>query len=75
MYVGKAKQLRTRLLTYFRARPAEKAARVVQAADDIQWDYVPSEFAALVKELRDIKQYRPIFNVRMNRRRRVGFCL
>ena len=48
LYVGKAKRLRTRLLTYFRAGyPDDKAARILYAARDIAWDYVPSEFAAL----------------------------
>ncbi len=73
IYVGKAKQLRSRLLTYFRARHPDKAARILQAAHDIEWDYVPSEFAALVRELRDIKRCRPAYNVRMNRTRRVAF--
>ena len=74
VYVGKAKQLRSRLLSYFRASyPEDKAARVLHAAADIQWDYSPSEFAALLSELRQIRRYRPVFNVRMNRARRVGF--
>jgi len=74
IYVGKAKRLRNRLLSYFRARyPEDKAARIVHAATDIQWDLVPSEFAALLTELRQIKRYRPVFNVKMNRNRRLGF--
>ncbi len=74
IYVGKAKRLRNRLLSYFRARyPEDKAARIVHAAADIQWDMMPSEFAALLGELRQIRRYRPVFNVRMNRNRRVGF--
>ena len=36
LYVGKAKRLRTRLLTYFRANyPDDKAARILHAAHDI----------------------------------------
>jgi excinuclease ABC subunit C len=74
IYVGKAKRLRNRLLSYFRARfPEDKAARILHAAADVQWDPMPSEFAALLAELRQIKRYRPVFNVRMNRNRRVGF--
>jgi len=74
IYVGKAKQLRSRLLSYFRASyPEEKAARILQAAADIEWDYVPSEFAAFLGELRQIRRYRPVFNVRMNRTRRAAF--
>jgi excinuclease ABC subunit C len=73
IYVGKAKQLRTRILSYFRAAPPEKAWRILQATDDIQWDYVASEFAALLRELREIKRHRPLYNSRMNRRRHVAF--
>jgi excinuclease ABC subunit C len=68
IYVGKAKRLRTRLLSYFRARfPDDKASRVVGAAHEITWDYAPSEFAAGLAELRQIRRFRPPFNVRMNR--------
>ncbi len=74
IYVGKAKRVRARLLSYFRASyPEDKAARVLFATDDIQWDYTSSEFAALLGELRQIQHHRPRFNVRMNRPRRVAF--
>ena len=49
VYVGKSKKLRTRLLSYFRCDyPADKGARIVREADRIEWDYMPSEFAALL---------------------------
>ncbi|HUR93954.1 MAG TPA: hypothetical protein VMY76_05195 [Gemmatimonadales bacterium] len=71
IYVGKAKRLRTRLLTYFRAEyPEDKAARILYAASDIAWDYVPSEFAAYLGELRQIRRHRPHFNYRGNVTRR-----
>jgi len=71
IYVGKAKRLRTRLLTYFRAEyPDDKAARILYAATNITWDYVPSEFAAYLGELRQIRLYRPHFNYRGNVTRR-----
>ena len=71
IYVGKAKRLRTRLLTYFRAGyPEDKAARILYAAGNITWDYVPSEFAAYLGELRQIRKYRPHFNYRGNVTRR-----
>ncbi len=73
VYVGKARRLRQRLLSYFRAEYPEKPARILQAAADIEWDYKPSEFAACLGELRQIKKHRPALNVRMNRRRRVAF--
>jgi excinuclease ABC subunit C len=71
IYVGKAKRLRTRLLSYFRADyPDDKAARILYAASDIAWDYVPSEFAAYLGELRQIRKFRPHFNYRGNVTRR-----
>jgi excinuclease ABC subunit C len=74
IYVGKAKQLRTRLLSYFRASyPDDKAARIIGAAQDVTWEYAPSEFAACLAELRQIRRYRPPFNVRMNRNGSVAF--
>lgn len=67
LYVGKSKQVRTRLLSYFRAREGEKARRIVQDAHAVAWDYEPSEFAALLRELEQIKRFRPRFNVRHKR--------
>ena len=68
VYVGKSKRVRTRLLSYFRcAFPEEKGARILREASRIEWEYVPSEFAALLAELRLIKRYRPRFNVAMKR--------
>ena len=63
VYVGKSKRVRTRLMSYFRAVfPDEKGARIVREAAAIEWTYVPSEFAALLEELRTIKRLRPRFN-------------
>src|SRR5262249_7810022 len=45
----------------------DKGARILREATTIEWDYVPSEFAALLEELRLIKRYRPRFNVAMKR--------
>ena len=74
VYVGKSKRLRTRLLGYFRcAFPEEKGARILREADRIEWDYTPSEFAALLEELRQIKRLRPRLNVAMKRDGR-NFC-
>lgn len=74
LYVGKAKRLRQRLLSYFRASyPEDKAARIIHATAELAWDYVPSEFAAHLTELRQIARFRPPFNHHMNRARRTLF--
>jgi len=68
VYVGKSKRIRTRLLSYFRAAfPEEKGARIVREAAAIEWEYEPSEFAALLAEMRAIKRFRPRLNVAMKR--------
>ena len=68
VYVGKSKRVRTRLLSYFRcAYPEDKGARILREAESIDWEYTPSEFAALLQELRLIKRYRPRLNVAMKR--------
>lgn len=73
LYVGKAKAVRSRLLSYFHSRYPEKGARILHAASDITWEYVPSEFAAHLAELREIRKWRPPYNVEMNRRRTTVF--
>lgn len=67
VYVGKSKAVRSRLLSYFRCGAADKGAHILRQATDIRWEYVPSEFAALLAELRLIKTLRPRLNVAMKR--------
>jgi excinuclease ABC subunit C len=78
IYVGKAKDLRIRLQSYFRkkGRPA-KAGRMISLARGIVWEVVPSEFAGLLRELELIRRWRPRFNVQgQPLRRRLAFvCL
>ncbi len=64
IYVGKAKSLRTRLLSYFRPRSRDpKAGRILEHTSAIAWELCPSEFAALHRELELIRRWRPRFNV------------
>ncbi|AKT38593.1 GIY-YIG nuclease family protein [Chondromyces crocatus] len=67
LYVGKSKRVRSRLLAYFRCEPREKGARILKESSQVSWEYLPSEFAALLAELRLIKRFRPRFNVAMKR--------
>jgi excinuclease UvrABC nuclease subunit len=74
LYVGKAKLLRSRLLSYFHAKyPEDKGARILHAASDVTWEYASSEFAAHLAELREIRKCRPPYNVQMNRARSIVF--
>ena len=66
LYVGQSRVLRTRLMSYFRAKGRRhKGVRILRHAFDIQWEYTNTEFGALLRELRLIKQYRPVFNALM----------
>ncbi|MEY4654802.1 MAG: hypothetical protein RL523_201 [Actinomycetota bacterium] len=66
LYVGKAKNLRARLSSYFVAPESlpEKTRRMVQSAADVNWTIVKSEFEALQLEFTWIKEFDPPFNVR-----------
>ena len=73
LYVGKSIRVRTRLLSYFRAEPGEKAAELIRESTHIKWDYIPDEFGALVREMRLIQRHRPKFNVQHKRKRAFAF--
>ena len=72
LYVGKSVRVRTRLLSYFR-EDAGKVARLVGTAANVRWDYLPNEFAALLREMHLIRAWQPEFNVQHKRDRRHGF--
>ena len=73
LYVGKSIRVRTRLLSYFRGEKGGREAELVRTARNVEWDYVPNEFEALLRELRLIQSFRPRFNVRHRRRRRFAW--
>jgi excinuclease ABC subunit C len=78
IYVGKAKCLRSRLLGYFRPGSRDpKAGRILDHTQALAWEYAPSEFAALLRELELIRRWQPRFNVQgqPQRRRRTYVCL
>jgi DNA polymerase-3 subunit epsilon len=68
LYVGRARDLRSRLRSYFRSdwqRPAVEAA--LAAADSIEWQVTGSELEAALEELRLIRELRPPGNARVSR--------
>ncbi len=77
IYVGKSKNLRARLLSYFRDNRDSKASRLVERVRVVAWEPGPSEFAALLRELELIRRWRPRFNVagQPAYRRRVYVCV
>lgn len=65
IYVGKAKNLRSRLNSYF-ANPAgllPKTHAMVHAASSVEWTVVGSELESLQLEFTWIKEFTPRFNV------------
>jgi DNA polymerase III subunit epsilon len=65
LYVGKARDLRARLRSYFRSdrqRPSVEAA--LEAVERVEWRVLGSELAAALEELRLIRELRPGANAR-----------
>ena len=67
IYVGKAKDLRRRVLSYFRpgARHAPKVRSMVNTVADFEFMTVRNEAEALLTEANLIKKYKPHFNILM----------
>jgi excinuclease ABC subunit C len=73
LYVGKSVHLRTRLLSYFRASKGEKSWDLMAETARIEWEYIPNEFFALIREMKLIQQWQPRYNVQHKRRRIYSF--
>jgi excinuclease ABC subunit C len=65
LYVGKAKSLRSRVMSYFGTGLAERTRQMVDAADNVEWIAVRNEVEALFLEFNLIKKHRPRFNIRL----------
>ncbi len=65
LYVGKAKSLRPRLSSYFRAPATNKSLILRQKAKAIKIIPTPSDFEALLLEARLIKKYQPPYNTQL----------
>ena len=67
IYVGKAKNLRKRVLSYFRpgARHAPKVRSMVETVFDLEFITVRNEAEALLTEASLIKKHKPHFNILM----------
>lgn len=63
IYVGKAKQLKNRVTSYFRGEHEPKTAAMVSKVDDFNVIVAASEFEALVLENSLIKRHQPHYNI------------
>jgi excinuclease ABC subunit C len=66
VYVGKAKNLRARLSSYFQAWPGipQRTRSMLEAARSVEWIVCANEVEALHLEYNLIKRHRPRYNVR-----------
>ncbi len=74
LYIGKARDLRARLRSYFagdRQRPAVEAA--LGALERVEWRRLGSELEAALEELRLIRDVRPPANARATRPERCAY--
>jgi len=63
LYVGKAKHLRRRVMSYFARELDPKTAAMVAAARRLEFVVTATEVEALILENRLIKQHRPRYNI------------
>ena len=65
IYVGKAKNLKNRVKSYFAGTHNKKTQTLVSKIEDLEYIIVNSEKEALLLENNLIKKYRPYFNIRL----------
>jgi excinuclease ABC subunit C len=66
IYVGKAKNLRSRVRSYFRARPFDrKTDALVGNITDLEFIVTDNEAEALILEATLVKQHKPRYNIKL----------
>lgn len=67
LYVGKAKNLRSRISSYFKDGPKHnpRINQMVELADRVEWVVVANETQSLLLEYSYIQQHKPRYNVRL----------
>lgn len=63
IYVGKAKELRKRVSSYFAKEHADKTALLVKDIVNLEFIVTDNEIEALILEARLIRQHRPTYNI------------
>lgn len=69
LYIGKAKNLRERVSTYFRHNDniTYKIKRMLAGVRNLKWEITDSELSALILESKMIKMHKPRFNTAIKR--------
>ena len=68
LYVGKAKHIRKRVLSYFSKQVTPRIAGMLVRARALEFVVTATEVEALILENRLIKQHRPRYNILLRRR-------
>ncbi len=65
LYVGKAKNLRHRINSYFGKKPhaSPRTSQMLSEAEEVEWIQVKNELESLLLEFNLIKEHRPRFNI------------
>ena len=67
IYVGKAKNLKNRVRSYFKSSHDGKTARLVSEIADFDYIVTSSDKEAFLLEITLIKKYQPYFNIKLKR--------
>jgi len=73
IYVGKAKNLRNRVRSYFGKNVDYKTGKLVETISDIEFVLTDSEGEAFILESNMIKKYRPRFNIELKDQERYTY--
>ena len=75
IYIGKARDLRDRVLSYFyhNIGHTDKVRRLVKAVHSVSWETTETELSALLTEARLIKKHQPRFNSMLKNDRKYPF--
>lgn len=73
IYIGKAKNLKNRVRSYFIKNQNYKTQKLVEKISDIEFVLTDNESEAFLLESNMIKQYRPIFNIELKDQQRYTY--
>ena len=73
LYIGKAKNLKKRVSSYFLKKQEDKTQKLVEKIADIEFVCTDNESEAFLLESNLIKRYRPIYNIELKDQQRYTY--
>ena len=67
IYIGKSKNIKSRVLSHFQESPSRRARNMVEQIMDVNYEVTGSELVALLKESHEIKEQKPLYNRKQRR--------